>query len=163
MTRKLLKMAGIKRERLHLEWVSSAEAQRFAEIASRIVESIRMVGPMDLVSLGLQLEACEMTLNSENIRWLVGKELKITSKGDVYGRQWEVRDYESFLDHLLEREYHKNLIYLSVKEGHESVRDISRRTGLDLKRVSYLLADLEKTNRVEFRGMKEKRPIFAAL
>jgi len=163
MTRKLLEMAGIEQERLHLEWVSSAEAQRFAQIVSRVVESVRTVGPIGLEHLGLQLEACEMTLNSENIRWLVGKELKITSRGDVYGRQWDVRNYESFLDHLLEREYHKNLIYLSVKEGQESVREISRKTGLDLKRISYLLADLEKANRIEFRGMKEKRPVFAAL
>jgi len=118
---------------------------------------------MDKESLGLQLEACEMTLNSENVRWLVGKELKITSQGDVYGRNWDVERYESLLDVHLEREYHKSLIYLSVKEGCESVREISMRTGLDLQRISYLLADLEKANRIEFTGMKERRAIFAAL
>jgi hypothetical protein len=43
------------------------------------------------------------------------------------------------------------------------VREISDRTGLDLKRVSYLLADLEKTSRVAFTGMKESKPVFSAL
>jgi len=111
----------------------------------------------------MQIEACTMTLNGETLRWLVGKEVRITTKGDVYGRLWAVDEYESVLNNMLEREYQKNLIYLAVKEGHSSVRDISARTGLGLKRVSYLLADLEKTKRVEFKGMKERKPMFAAL
>jgi hypothetical protein len=32
-----------------------------------------------------------------------------------------------------------------------------------LQRVSYLLADMEKRSMVEFKGMDEKKPIFAAL
>jgi len=43
------------------------------------------------------------------------------------------------------------------------VREISARIGVDVLRVSYLLADLERTNRVEFTGMQERKPVFAAL
>ena len=118
---------------------------------------------MDLKALEMEMTASEMTLTSETVRWLVGKEVSITTKGDVYGRKWSVDQYESLLDTTLEREYHKNLIYLAVKEGCVSVREISERTGLDLKRVSYLLADLEKVSRVAFAGMKESKPVFAAL
>jgi predicted transcriptional regulator len=63
----------------------------------------------------------------------------------------------------LEREYHKNLIYLAIKQGSTSVRDVSAKTGLELLGVSYLLADLERTNRVEFTGMTNSIPVFAAL
>jgi F420-non-reducing hydrogenase iron-sulfur subunit len=163
LTRKLLDLAGIGKDRLHLEWVSSAEAQRFVEVATQVTESIRNQGPLDIDGLEMEIRASEMTVNSETVRWLVGKEVKITSKGDIYGRKWPKEKYESLLDDMLEREYHKNLIYLAIKAGCESVREISEKTGLDLMRVSYLLADLEKTNLVAFRGMKEKRPIFAAL
>jgi len=163
MTRKLLALAGVGEGRLSLEWVSSAEAQRFADIAANVVKTVSQLGPLDGQALAMEMNACEMTLNGETLRWLVGKEVKITSKGDVYGRSWAVEKYESVLDVLLEREYHKNLIYLAVQEGHVSVRDIAARIGLGLKRVSYLLADLEKTKRVEFRGMQEKKPVFAAL
>jgi hypothetical protein len=55
------------------------------------------------------------------------------------------------------------LIYQAVKEGYTSVRDINQKIGLDLKRISYLLADLEKTNKVEFTGMKDRIPVFAVL
>lgn len=163
MARKLLDLAGVGGERLHLQWVSSAEAQRFVDVAKAAVESIRGLGPLARGVLEMELAACRLTLTGETLRWLVGKEVRITSKGDVYGRSWSVEKYESVLDRMLEREYHKNLIYLAVKEGQSSVRDISRRTGLGLKRVSYLLADLEKTKRIEFRSMEERKPVFAAL
>ena len=148
---------------MSLAWVSSAEAQRFADVAADIVARVKAVGPLDRKNLGIELKACRMTVDSETLRWLVGKEHRITTAGDVYGRQWTAKKYEEGLDTALEREYHKNLIYLAVSEGFTSVRDICGRLGLPLKRVSYLLADLEKTRQVEFKGMKEKKPVFAAL
>ena len=156
-------MSGIGQSRLRLAWVSSAEAQRFAQIATDVTESIKAQGALDVRTLELELEAALMTVNTENLRWLVSKELKITGQGDVYGRQWDTDSYETIMDAVLEREYHKNLIYLAVKSGERSVREISQLTGLALKRVSYLLADLEKTNRVAFEVMEDSKPVFSAL
>ena len=156
-------MAGIGKDRLHLAWVSSAEAQRFVDIATNVIHSVRQQGKLDSNAFAVRLEAAEMTVNSETIRWLVGKEVKIITKGDVYGRKWDVGKYESILYMELEREYQKNLIYLAIKKGCRSVRDVSDKTGLGLLRISYLLADLEKTNRVEFTGMENSKPVFAVL
>jgi hypothetical protein len=156
-------MAGIGAARLQLAWVSSAEAQRFVEIATATVESVRQQGALDRKAFEMALEAVDMTVNSETIRWLVGKEVKITTKGDVYGRKWDVESYEAVLHKELEREYQKNLIMLAIKKGFTSVRDISAEIGVDLLRISYLLADLEKTNKVEFTGMKDHKPVFAVL
>ena len=39
-----------------------------------------------------------MTVNGETLRWLVGKEVKITTKGDVYGRKWDVENMKRFFD-----------------------------------------------------------------
>jgi hypothetical protein len=55
------------------------------------------------------------------------------------------------------------MIYLAIREGHTSVREISGAIGVDLLRVSYLLADLERSNKVEFTGMKDRKPVFAVL
>jgi len=156
-------MAGIGAERLHLAWVSSAEAQRFVEIATATVESVRQQGALDGEAFAMALEAADMTVNGEAIRWLVGKEVKLTTQGDVYGRSWDVESYEAVLHKELEREYQKNLILLAIQKGFTSVRAISAEIGVDLLRVSYLLADLEKTNRVEFTGMEDSKPVFAAL
>ncbi len=143
--------------------MSSAEAQRFVEIVTQTTESIKAQGKFDSDAFAFELAAAEKTLAGETLRWMVGKEIKITAKGDVYGRKWDVDSYETILDSVLEREYQKNLIYQAVKEGYTSVRDISEKIGLELGRISYLLADLEKTNKVEFTGMKDRIPVFAVL
>jgi hypothetical protein len=163
MTQKLLDLAGIGKDRLHLAWVSSAEAQRFVEVATQVTQSIREQGKFAADAHKLQLDAAENTLAGETIRWMVGKEVQITTKGDVYGRPWDKDTFEKILDTALEREYHKNLILEAVKEGYTAPRDIREKIGLDLQRISYLLADLEKTNRVEFKGMEASKPVFAAL
>jgi len=158
-----LDIAGIGKDRLHLAWVSSAEAQRFVEIVTNAIDSVKAQGKFDTQAFAFELAAAESTLAGETLRWMLGKELKITTKGDVFGRRWDTDTFESILDSMLEREYQKNMIFQAVKDGHTSVRDIHKKIGLDLKRISYLLADMEHTNMVEFVGMKESKPIFAAL
>jgi len=163
LTRKLLDLSGIGQDRLRLAWVSSAEAQRFAQIATEVNTTIKKQGAFDSLAFEIELEAALMTVSAENLRWLVSKEIKITAKGDVYGRKWDTGSYETIMDSVLEREYHKNLIYLAIQQGNPSVRQISDRTGLALQQVSYLLADLEKTNRVAFKTMEDSKPVFAVL
>jgi hypothetical protein len=163
LTQRLLEIAGIGRDRLHFAWVSSAEAQRFVQIATEVTDSIKRQGKLDAEMLDIQLTAAEMTLDGETLRWLVGKEVKITTKGDVYCRKWDVEEYESVLYDMLEREYHKNLIYLAIKQDCTNVRAISKKTGVDILRISYLLADMERTGMVEFTGMEDRKPVFAAL
>jgi hypothetical protein len=146
-----------------LYWCSSAEAQRFAEIATEVTESIREQGKFIPEDRSLELDALEATLNSETLRWTVGKEVKITTNGDVYGRPWDERSFESILDQVLEREYHIQLNQQPVKAGCQAPREINTKIGLDLQRVSYLLADMEKRSMVTFKGMENKKPVFAAI
>ena len=42
---KLLEQFGIELERLHLEWVSASEGERFAAIVNEMTEQIRELGP----------------------------------------------------------------------------------------------------------------------
>lgn len=162
MTQRILEFTGIGKDRLHLAWVSSAEAQRFADIATQVTNRIKEIGKFEPQTFSLEMKAAQMAVSSETIRWLVGKQTKITSEGDVYHRDWDRDQYESLLDSILEREYHKNLIFQAIRQNCTSVREISETTGLDLQRVSYLLADLEKTNMVVFTGMENRIPEFAA-
>jgi F420-non-reducing hydrogenase iron-sulfur subunit len=48
LTRELVKILGIDPVRLRLEWVSSAEGTRFAEIAREFTEQITSLGPSNL-------------------------------------------------------------------------------------------------------------------
>jgi coenzyme F420-reducing hydrogenase delta subunit len=36
---------GIERDRLHMSWVSSAEATKFIEVVTEVTEAVRALGP----------------------------------------------------------------------------------------------------------------------
>ena len=44
LTQELINILGIEPERLRLEWISSAEGTRFAEVAREFTEKIRSLG-----------------------------------------------------------------------------------------------------------------------
>jgi len=48
MTQELVKILGIESARLRLEWISSAEGVRFAEVAREFTEQIKSLGPSTL-------------------------------------------------------------------------------------------------------------------
>ncbi len=48
MTQELVKILGIEPARLRLEWISSAEGVRFAEVAREFTEQIKSLGPSTL-------------------------------------------------------------------------------------------------------------------
>ena len=145
-----------------MAWCSSAEGQRFADIVREVTDAIKEQGPFDPALFELQLGAAERTAESERLRWLMSKAAPLIAKGDVYGRKWDEEHVAPILNAVLEREYHQNLIYLALKEGLASVRDISKRTGLDLLRISQLLSELEKASQVVFKGHQNRAPQFEA-
>ncbi len=53
LLRKMLPQFGIEEERLRLDWISTSEHEKFAEIVSEMVEKIRELGPMRGVTRGL--------------------------------------------------------------------------------------------------------------
>jgi coenzyme F420-reducing hydrogenase delta subunit len=48
MTHELVKILGIDPARLRLEWISSAEGTRFAEVAREFTEQVKSLGPSSL-------------------------------------------------------------------------------------------------------------------
>jgi F420-non-reducing hydrogenase iron-sulfur subunit len=48
MARELIRILGIETPRLRLEWISSAEGARFAEVAREFTENVAALGPSRL-------------------------------------------------------------------------------------------------------------------
>jgi F420-non-reducing hydrogenase iron-sulfur subunit len=48
LSEELAKILGIDAKRLRLEWISSAEGTRFAEVATEFTEQIKALGPSTL-------------------------------------------------------------------------------------------------------------------
>jgi len=47
-TQDMVKLLGIAPDRIRLAWVSSAEANRFAEVAQEFTQTIQALGPANL-------------------------------------------------------------------------------------------------------------------
>ncbi len=48
MTRELLDLLGIDTDRVRLEWISSAEGNKFAEVANEFTEKVKALGPANI-------------------------------------------------------------------------------------------------------------------
>ena len=48
MTTRLLDLLGIDTERVRLEWISSAEGNKFAQVANEFTEKIKNLGPANI-------------------------------------------------------------------------------------------------------------------
>ena len=47
-TREFLTLLGIDTKRIRIEWISSAEGNRFAEVATEFTEEIKALGPANI-------------------------------------------------------------------------------------------------------------------
>jgi len=47
-TREFLKLLGIDSKRIRIEWISSAEGTKFAQVANEFTETIKTLGPANI-------------------------------------------------------------------------------------------------------------------
>ena len=162
MTRQLLGIAGVSPERLHLDWVSAAEGNRFAQIVTSFIEKTRAMGPLDDDgTLRRRLQAAKLTVQGERIRWLVGNELDLLEKENVFGQQIPSREFELLIDTSLKDEYTKNWIALLLEENPLSVREIARTGEFSLEAISSYLVDLEESGEVYLHDFEGRTPRYA--
>lgn len=121
------------------------------------------MGPFDAEANKFNLEAMLRTLETETVRWLMGMQRQLTEKGNVYGEKLKADAYLKLLDENIKSEYEKSLIYLSLRDGPLSVREIDSRTNIGIQNVSNLLTDLEGQGQVELHGYEGRTPKFAGV
>ena len=148
----LLDLTGIGRDRMAVRWLSAAEGRHFAEYVKEFSEKTRQLGPFDPREFELPLAAAHNALNSQRLRWLMGMELQIITKGNVYKEKIEEKEYWNLLQKAVEDEYHGRLILEVLKEGARSVREIAFKTGLPVYTVSLRLGELERRHKAKFKG-----------
>lgn len=159
----LLDLSGIGRDRMQLRWVSAAEGQIFADFVTELSRVIRDLGSFDPEENKLRLAAVEGALNSPRLRWLIGMDRQITEKENVYHAKLDEDYYQQLLRTAAEEEYQKALILEVLRDGPQSVREISGKSGLPVYTVSQRLSDVEKSGQAEFCGYEGTTPKFIRL
>lgn len=158
----LLKLSEIGEQRLRLRWVSAAEAQAFVQYVTEFSEQIYRLGPFDPRKYQIQLEGLERALMSSRLRWLMGKALQLTERGNVFGKNLSREDYQNLLCDAARKAYEESLLLQVLETGPQSVRDVAFQTGLDVHRVSLRLGDLERRRQAQFDHYEGRTPKFVA-
>jgi F420-non-reducing hydrogenase iron-sulfur subunit len=163
VTGQLLAMAGIGPERLQTRWLSSAEGHLFAEYVSELTELIRGLGPLDHEGDKLRLAAAKRTLEALPLRWLMGLERQLTERENVFHEKLDLQSYHLVMHAMLEEEYQKALLFEVLRQGPQTVRQMSAGTGLPVYTVSLRLNDLERRGLAEFHSHEGTSPRFRLL
>jgi len=158
---KLLDLSGIGRERLRVEWISSAEAKLFAEYVSQFSGYIKKIGPFNPKSFKLKLDAMEQTLRSDRIRWFIGIKKQMMQSGNVYGERIDEDRYERSLQEMLLDEYEKSIVLESIRDGIQHVNDISKNIKMPVHKVSWYINQLRRDGSIVIESYERDQPRFS--
>lgn len=159
----LLELSGIGRDRVHLRWVSAAEGQMFANNVKELSAIVSGLGAFDASEHALKLAAMEGALNSQRLRWLMGMDRQLTERENVYHNKVDEQKYAALLKSVTQEEFQKALILEVLRDGPQSVREISGKSGIGVYVVSQLLSDIERAGKIEFHGYEGTTPKFIRL
>jgi hypothetical protein len=122
-------------------------------------EKIKVMGPLERnESLLRCIQAAELTLQKKKIRWLMGIELNLLEKGNVWGEKVSSSHFESVMTASLQDEYIKSRIVLSVKGNPMSVKEIDMTTKFGIETISSYLTELEELGEISLYTFEGRTP-----
>jgi F420-non-reducing hydrogenase iron-sulfur subunit len=166
MIDKLLKYINLD-NRVTLDWVSAAEGTYFAKIVLDFTNRIRFLGPSPLSKksnpskeLQLKMKAIKKVVYDPRIRKLVGRERNITLHENVYEETIDEGEFDLLLNQTLEAEYLRNQIYYHLEESPKSVKDISKKMGINNKIIFEQLLVLRQRSLIDLSEIKGYSPVY---
>jgi F420-non-reducing hydrogenase iron-sulfur subunit len=164
MLGRLLQLAGINPDRLALDWVSAGEGRRFAELVTEFTEQIAALGPLGQ-SEGLagdkleeRLAAASRTVQSPQIRWLIGRRREMLDKGDVYGQAVSEVAFDELIESSLAAEYLRSRLLLVTADRPQSVKEMAAAIGVIPKLVLPHVVALEQSGLMAMVGIEGRSP-----
>lgn len=158
LTERLFEMAGIGADRILLDWVSAGEGERFAQLVRHFVERVRRLGPFDREQgTRERLEAIRLSLESEKLRWVIGKGPELLEKENVYGERLERQRIETVVDDTIRSELMKNWIVSLLDSGPRSAQEISQALNTKIGETLSHLVSLVGEGRIAFDPSAEGR------
>ncbi len=167
ITRKLLKHAGLNEDRLAFRQCSSGEASVFVEIITEFTEKIRSLGPLgggsDQVSApGItdRLETAQAVLDSEKIRWVIGKRTPFLEDGNMYGEIFTEHEFSRAIDMIIVEETEVQEILGKLKESAQSIKELAKALAIPTERVFRYVTALKRKEMVSLEKVSGRTPIF---
>ena len=157
--KQLLELARVNPDRLVLDWVSAGEGERFATLVRDFTERIKALGPFSLAQdREERLVAARRVVESEQIRWLVGREWEMIDKGDVYGQAVSQEAFDALLESNVVAEYLRSRLLLLAAERPLSVKEMAGEVGMAPRLVLPHVVALEQAGLMAMVGIEGNSP-----
>lgn len=166
MAQRLLKLTGLEPERLRLDWVSASEGEKFAGVVSDYVKKLKELGPTPVTKdakLTTRLEAAVETSRNFRLKVLTGKEINLTSKGNVYGEVVNKQNVEGMMDKATEDEFKSSLILQLTKKKSHSVKELAKELGEPTDRTLEHVVSLRARNLLALDHIDGMSPKYKAI
>ncbi|MDY6964622.1 MAG: hydrogenase iron-sulfur subunit [Halobacteriota archaeon] len=151
-TKKLLEVAGMEPERLRLEWVSAGEGKRFSQVIKDFTEELEALGESPVTKGDEKMKARLIAVQNESLdfrlRFLIGKEVELVGKKNVYGETILQEDFDRLMDDIIKSEYIRNLILYNIEEDPLSAKEVSERIDVDSIEVVRHLVQMKRKQQV---------------
>jgi coenzyme F420-reducing hydrogenase delta subunit len=169
MLKKLISLTGLEPHRLRLEWVSAAEGQRFAQIVTEFTEQIRKLGPSPVSQPSPNqtiLDNLQVARNAAadfRLRVLVGRELQLTEKGNVYDEKVSKDEFDSLLDDAVEAEFVQHKIHFLTKAVPLPVKTLAQAVQKKPNDVLKYIVAMRRMNMITLDHVEGTTPFYKAL
>jgi F420-non-reducing hydrogenase iron-sulfur subunit len=168
LTRRILALAGLRPDRLVMRWMSSAEGNKFAEYVTAFQAEISQLGPVgqaekvQQADLALRLEAARKALAGRKLRWVEGKIVEFTEKGNLYGERFTAHEIGRLCDEIAADEFRLREILERITLRPHSVRDLAAAMGVAPRIILRQMADLKRMGLAGVTVVKGRSPQWAA-
>jgi F420-non-reducing hydrogenase iron-sulfur subunit len=153
--KKLLEAAGIKPDRLRLEWVSASEGIRYAEVVTDFTNTLKELGPlgtgdgMDQSTLKLKLEAIRKLL--PYVKLVEREKLRVRFENKAeYEKFFASAELKSLFDELIADKLAISQIMALLEGQASSVGEIADRLGMSRSEVSKHLNSSARQRMIKF-------------
>jgi F420-non-reducing hydrogenase iron-sulfur subunit len=169
MLEKLIALTGLELGRLRLEWVSAAEGQRFAQVVTEFTEQIKKLGPSPVSGKNpnekilANLQAAKNAASDFKLRVLVGRELSLTEKGNVYEEKVSQEDFDSLLDEAVGAEFVRHKIHLLTKAEPLPVKTLAKAVEMKPAAVLQQIVAMRRRNMITLDHVEGTTPFYRAL
>ncbi len=169
MLKKLITLTGLEVGRLRLEWVSATEGQRFAQVVTEFTEQVKKLGPSPVSDPNPNQKILENLLAAKNaaadfkLRVLVGRELQLTEKGNVYDEKVSKEDFDSLLDEAVETEFIRHKIHLLTKAEPLPVKTLAEAVDMKPAAVLEQIVAMRRRNMITLDHVEGTTPFYKAL
>lgn len=164
MLKKLLPLAKIEPERLHLAWISAAEGQLFAGTMKEFAEKIKKLGPSPTPLAGKapnrDILALKAALLDQRLRTLAGKEFQLTEEGNVYGEKIPQNKFDEVMEAAIVDEYARQKILQLIKDKAMSVKELSKEAGVSTDKVLKHMLVLERRGLIAMASVRDNSPLY---